>query len=137
MTRKIVKQILPQAALQYDVRQMNLFIDTLNKLIEEVRNPLTNIPNMPTEASLTKLVPGDLYRIGSEVHIVLEGVAYTLSVSGSGSVGTVTVITNVGTPSGVSASGSLGSVSVLTNTATPSVVTGTGSIGTVTITTTP
>lgn len=137
MTRKVVKQILPQAALQYDVRQMNLFIDTLNKLIEEVRNPLTNIPNMPTEASLTKLVPGDLYRIGSEVHIVLEGLAYTLSVSGTGSVGTVTVITNVGMPSGVSASGSLGSVSVITNTATPTVVTGTGSIGTVTITTTP
>jgi hypothetical protein len=137
MTRKVVKQILPQAALQYDVRQMNLFIDTLNKLIEEVRNPLTNIPNMPTEASLTKLVPGDLYRIGSEVHIVLEGLAYTLSVSGTGSVGTVTVITNVGMPSGVSASGSLGSVNVITNTATPTVVTGTGSIGTVTITTTP
>jgi len=137
MTRKVVKQILPQAALQYDVRQMNLFIDTLNKLIEEVRNPLTNIPNMPTEASLTKLVPGDLYRIGSEVHIVLEGLAYTLSVSGTGSVGTVTVITNVGMPSGVGASGSLGSVSVITNTATPTVVTGTGSIGTVTITTTP
>lgn len=137
MTRKIVKQILPQAALQYDVQQMNLFIDTLNKLIEEVRNPLTNIPNMPTEASLTKLVPGDLYRIGSEVHIVLEGLAYTLSVSGTGSVGTVTVITNVGMPSGVGASGSLGSVSVITNTATPTVVTGTGSIGTVTITTTP
>ena len=137
MTRKIVKQILPQAAPQYDARQMNMFIDTLSKLIEEVRNPLTNIPNMPTEASLTKLVPGDLYRIGSEVHIVLEGVAYTLSVGASGSIGSVTVITNVGMPSGVSASGSLGSVGILTNTATPLSISGSGGVGSVTVTTTP
>ena len=132
MTRKIVKQILPQASPQYDPRQMNMFIDTLNKLIEEVRIPLTNVPNMPTEASITKLVPGDLYRVGDVVHIVLEGVAYLPSVQATGSIGDVVVITNTATPSGVSGTGSLGTLSVITNVATPDGVEGTGGIGTAT-----
>lgn len=132
MTRKIVKQILPQASPQYDPRQMNMFIDTLNKLIEEVRIPLTNVPNMPTQASITKLVPGDLYRVGDVVHIVLEGVAYSPSVQATGSIGDVVVITNTATPSGVSSTGSIGTLSVITNVATPDGVEGTGEIGSAT-----
>lgn len=135
MTRKIVRQILPKADREYNARQMDMFIDALNRLIEEVRIPVTNIPNMPTEASLTKLVPGDLYRVGDVVHIVLEGVAYTLSVQATGAVGEVTVITNVGTPSGVSASGSVGTVSVVTNVGTSSGVSATGSVGSVSVST--
>ena len=119
------------------MRQMDMFIDALNRLIEEVRIPVVNIPGMPTESSLTKLVPGDLYRIGSQVHIVLEGVAYTLSVQATGAVGEVTVITNVGTPSGVSGSGFVSGVTTVTNTGTPSSVTATGSVGSVSVTTSP
>lgn len=129
MTRKIVRQILPQATPEYSQSQMNMFIDTLSKLIEEVRIPVTNIPNMPTETSITKLVPGDLYRIVDRVYIVLPGIAYTLSVEGTGSIGDVEVVTNTGTPSGVSASGSIGTLKIITNVATPDGVEGTANVG--------
>ena len=135
MTRKTVRQILPKASREYDARQMDMFIDALNRLIEEVRIPVVSIPNMPTEAALTRLVPGDLYRIGSAVHIVLEGVAYTLSVQATGAVGDVTVITNVATPSGVSGSGTIGSVTTVTNTGTFGSLAATGSVGSVTVVT--
>ncbi len=62
MTTKVVRQILPVAAPEYDRVQMNQMIQALSQLIDEVRNPLTNIPSLPTVASLPTLRIGDLYQ---------------------------------------------------------------------------
>ena len=62
MTTKAIRQILPAASDKYDPRQMHQMIQALSSLIDEVRNPLTNISALPGVEALSTLRVGDLYQ---------------------------------------------------------------------------
>jgi hypothetical protein len=69
MTTKVIRQILPAASPEYDPRQMHQMIQALSSLIDEVRNPLTNIPALPGVEALSTLRVGDLYQENGFVKI--------------------------------------------------------------------
>lgn len=93
MSRKIIRQILPAAEPQYSQAQMNQLIGTLQNLIDEIRNPLTNISGMPASASANILQIGDLYEADGFVRIIVPGTGYTGTNVAIGQVGSVTVVT--------------------------------------------
>lgn len=93
MSRKIIRQILPAAEPQYSQAQMNQLIGTLQNLIDEIRNPLTNISGMPGSASTNTLQVGDLYQENGFVRIIVPGTGYTGTNLAIGLVGSVTVVT--------------------------------------------
>ena len=93
MSRKLIRQILPVAEATYSQRQMNQFIGTLSQLIDEVRNPLTNIPEVPPSSAANTLVVGDIFEADGVLNIVQGNKAYTGASSATGSVGSVTVTT--------------------------------------------
>ena len=47
MSTKIVRSIIPIAPQQYESTYVNQLARALDNVIEDQRNPLLNIPNMP------------------------------------------------------------------------------------------
>ena len=69
MSRKIVRSIIPIAPPQYDSAYVNQLARSLDNFIDETRNPLLNIPNMPNVSVASILEEGDLFEDNGFVKI--------------------------------------------------------------------
>ena len=92
MSRKIVRSIIPIAPPQYDSAYVNQLARSLDSFIDESRNPIVNIPNMPTVGAANILEVGDLYEANGFVKIKRAGDVFSGSSQAAAAVGTVTVV---------------------------------------------
>ena len=98
MSKKIIRSIIPIAPPQYDATYVNQLARSLDNFIDESRNPIVNLSNIPNEGVANGLDIGDL-------KIVRAGDVFSGSFSITGSVGTpviaakasIAAATNVGT----------------------------------------
>lgn len=93
MTTKVIRTILPVAPRAYDATYVNQLARNLDRVIDEQRQPLLNIQDMPSDGSANVLEPGDLYEAAGFVKIKRIGDVLTGSTSATGGVGTVEVST--------------------------------------------
>lgn len=93
MTRKIIRQILPIAPLQYDPGYINQLARTLDNFIDEQRSPSVNFQGIPSDGVANTLELGDVFEANGVLKIVRQKDIYSGSVSATGFVGTVTVVT--------------------------------------------
>jgi hypothetical protein len=90
---KIIRTVLPVAPTEYDQNFVNQLARNLDRVIDEQRQPLLSIQNMPTDGVANTLQTGDLYNANGFVKIKQVNDVNTGSESVSTSVGTVTVST--------------------------------------------
>jgi len=108
---------LPVPPVEYDqkyhtdlIRILRLYFNQLDSTTPLVLDGLQLI-NLPTYGY--GLRDNTVFRIGGDLKIAVPNIAYSLGVSASGSLGTVSIVLGPpARPLGVSASGSLGTVSV-------------------------
>ena len=92
MSRKIVRSIIPIAPPQYDATYVNQLARSLDNFIDEVRNPLLNIPDMPNVSVVSVLEEGDLFEDQGFVKIKRANATAVTTNVGTSAVGTVTVV---------------------------------------------
>lgn len=105
MSKKIIRSIIPIAPPQYDATYVNQLARSLDNFIDESRNPIVNLSNIPNEGVANGLDIGDLYESNGFLKIVRAGDVFSGSFSITGSVGTpviaakasIAAATNVGT----------------------------------------
>ena len=93
MTRKIIRQILPIAPAIYDSAYVNQLARTLDSFIDEQRSPNVNFQGIPSDGVANTLLLGDVFEANGFLKIVRENDIYSGSLSATGAVGTVTVVT--------------------------------------------
>ena len=92
MSRKIIRSIIPIAPPQYDATYVNQLARSLDNFIDEVRNPLLNIPDMPNVSVVSVLEEGDLFEDNGFVKIKRANATAVTTNVGTAAVGTVTVV---------------------------------------------
>ena len=92
MSKKIIRSIIPIAPPQYDSAYVNQLARSLDNFIDESRNPIVNIPNMPTVGAANILEVGDLYEANGFVKIKRANAFSVTTNVGTTAVGTVTVV---------------------------------------------
>ncbi len=92
MSRKIIRSIIPIAPPQYDATYVNQLARSLDNFIDEVRNPLLNIPEMPNVSVVSVLEEGDLFEDNGFVKIKRANATAVTTNVGTSAVGTVTVV---------------------------------------------
>jgi|TARA_R100001163_G_scaffold65819_1_gene65248 hypothetical protein len=92
MSRKIIRSIIPIAPPQYDATYVNQLARSLDNFIDEVRNPLLNIPDMPNVSVVSVLEEGDLFEDNGFVKIKRANATAVTTNVGTSAVGTVTVV---------------------------------------------
>jgi len=92
MSRKIIRSIIPIAPPQYDPTYVNQLARSLDNFIDEVRNPLLNIPDMPNVSVASILEEGDLFEDNGFVKIKRASASLAATNVGTTTVGTVTVV---------------------------------------------
>ena len=92
MTRKIVRQIIPIAPLEYSAAYVNQLARTLDNFIDEQRSPIVNLQGIPSDGAANTLDLGDVFEANGFLKIIRQGDPYSGSVSAASSVGTVTVV---------------------------------------------
>jgi hypothetical protein len=93
MTTQVIRTILPVAPNDYEQNYVNQLARNLDRVIDEQRNPLLNIQNMPSDGVANTLELGDLYEQNGFLRIVRQNDIFSGSSSATGAVGTVTVST--------------------------------------------
>ena len=93
MTRKVIRTILPIAPPVYDQNYVDQLRRALDLFITEQRSPVVNFQGVPGAGAANTLELGDIFEDGGYVRIVRLNDIYSGSVSATGSVGTVTVVT--------------------------------------------
>mgnify|MGYP000055850875 CR=1 FL=1 len=93
MTRKIIRQIIPIAPMEYSAAYVNQLARTLDNFIDESRSPSVNFQGIPSDGAANTLDLGDVYQANGILKIILVNEIYSGSVSATGSVGIVTVAT--------------------------------------------
>jgi len=93
MTTQVIRTILPVAPNDYEQDYVNQLARNLDRVIDEQRNPLLNIQNMPSDGVANTLELGDLYEQNGFLRIVRQNDIFSGSSSATGAVGTVTVST--------------------------------------------
>jgi hypothetical protein len=88
---KIVRGILPASPTKYDAGYFNQLSRAINYLIDDVKNPLTNISNIATEAEANSLQVGDVYEADGAVKIVRQTDIFSGSHQATSAIGSVTV----------------------------------------------
>jgi hypothetical protein len=105
---------LPLATPEYNEQQLSQLIGALRLYFTQLDS---NVPlqmdglrllNLPTSGY--NLPEGTVFRDGEYLKVVLPNIAYVEGVSGTGAVGSVTIVTN--NFQGILATGSIGSVTV-------------------------
>jgi hypothetical protein len=92
MSTKIIKSIIPIAPQQYESSYVNQLARALDNVIEDQRNPLVNIPNMPNVSVASVLEEGDLFEDNGFVKIKKGNAAVVTTNVGTTAAGTVTVV---------------------------------------------
>jgi hypothetical protein len=90
---QVIRTILPVAPNDYEQNYVNQLARNLDRVIDEQRNPLLNIQNMPSDGVANTLELGDLYEQNGFLRIVRQNDIFSGSSSATGAVGTVTVST--------------------------------------------
>jgi len=90
---QVIRTILPAAPNDYEQNYVNQLARNLDRVIDEQRNPLLNIQNMPSDGVANTLELGDLYEQNGFLRIVRQNDIFSGSSSATGAVGTVTVST--------------------------------------------
>ena len=93
MTRKIIRQIIPNAPTNYEAAYVNQLARTLDNFIDEQRSPLVNFQGIPSDGAANTLELGDVYEADGFLKIIRLNEVHSGSTSGTTSVGTVTVVT--------------------------------------------
>ena len=93
MTRKIIRQILPIAPVVYNAAYINQLARTLDNFIDEQRSPSVNFQGIPSDGVANTLELGDVFEANGFLKIIRQNDIYSGSVSATGAVGTVTVVT--------------------------------------------
>ena len=93
MTTQVIRTILPVAPNDYEQNYVNQLARNLDRVIDEQRNPLLNIQNIPSDGVANTLELGDLYEQNGFLRIVRQNDIFSGSSSATGAVGTVTVST--------------------------------------------
>lgn len=91
MTRKIIRQIIPIAPVEYDAAYVNQLARTLDNFIDEQRSPIVNFQGIPSDGAANTLELGDVFEADGFLKIVRRNDIYSGSVSATASVGSVTV----------------------------------------------
>ena len=92
MTRKIIRQIIPIAPLEYSAAYVNQLARTLDNFIDEQRSPIVNFQGIPSDGAANTLDLGDVFEANGFLKIIRVNDVYSGSVSAASSVGTVTVV---------------------------------------------
>ena len=92
MSTKIIRSIIPIAPQQYESAYVNQLARALDNVIEDQRNPLLNIPNMPNVSVASILEEGDLFEDNGFVKIKKANAFAVTTNVGTSAVGTVTVV---------------------------------------------
>ena len=92
MSTKIIKSIIPIAPQQYESSYVNQLARALDNVIEDQRNPLVNIPNMPNASVASVLEEGDLFEDNGFVKIKKGNAAVVTTNVGTTAAGTVTAV---------------------------------------------
>lgn len=93
MSTKIVRTILPVAPNEYDQTFVNQLARNLDRVIDEQRNPILNIQDVPSDGAANTLELGDLFEANGFLRIVRQNDIFSGSTSATAAVGTVTVST--------------------------------------------
>lgn len=93
MSTKIVRTILPVAPNEYDQNFVNQLARNLDRVIDEQRNPILNIQDVPSDSVANTLELGDLFEANGFLRIVRQNDIFSGSTSATAAVGTVTVST--------------------------------------------
>lgn len=107
MSTKVVRSIIPIAPVQYDAVYLNHLARALDNVITDQRNPIVNLPDIPSESVANGLEVGDLYEANGFLKIVRSGDIFSGTFVGTTALGSVVVesnadisaATNVGTSS--------------------------------------
>ena len=92
MSTKIVRSIIPIAPVSYDSAYLNQLARALDNVIEDQRNPLVTLSNIPNVSAANGLSIGDLYEENGFLKIVTNGDIFGGTTLGTTAVGTVTVV---------------------------------------------
>ena len=94
MSTKIVRSIIPIAPQQYESAYVNQPARALDNVIEDQRNPIINLSNIPNINIAHSLQIGDLFEDSGFLKIKRSNDLFFLTGSSQGatSVGTVTVV---------------------------------------------
>jgi hypothetical protein len=92
MSTKIIRSIIPIAPQQYESAYVNQLARALDNVIEDQRNPLLNIPDMPNVSAVSALEEGDLFEDNGFVKIKRASASLVATNVGTTALGTVTVV---------------------------------------------
>tara|TARA_R100001163_G_C4952244_1_gene119513 strand:+ start:370 stop:654 length:285 start_codon:yes stop_codon:yes gene_type:complete len=92
MSTKIVRSIIPIAPVSYDSTYLNQLARALDNVIEDQRNPIVNLTNIPNVTDASRLQPGDLYEDNGFLKIITNDDIFVSTNVGTTTVGTVTVV---------------------------------------------
>jgi len=94
-SRELIPPRLPTSPLEFDFQYMNDLVRAIETFIQQETNPgqmrgtKLTLTELPTSGALEL---GTLYRVGNEVRIVVLDIAAPDGSSGTGVVGSVTVV---------------------------------------------
>ena len=83
MTRKIVRQIIPIAPMEYSAAYVNQLARTLDNFIDEQRSPIVNFQGIPSDGAANTLDLGDVFEANGFLKIIRVNDVYSGSVLGS------------------------------------------------------
>jgi len=92
MTRKILRQIIPNAPFTYSVSYVNQLARTLDNFIDEQRSPQVNFQGIPSDGVANTLELGDVFESNGFLKIKLTNDIYSGSTFAATAVGAVTVV---------------------------------------------
>ncbi len=92
MSTKIIRSIIPIAPQQYESAYVNQLARALDNIIEDQRNPIINLSNVPSDGVANGLSVGDLYESNGFLKIIRANEVLSGTHLGTTAVGTVTVV---------------------------------------------